>query len=161
VEPIATTAAAVTAYAGQVADAARHGSDQRISGTPMSVVRFFEELAARDREVAAAVTLVTAEPTDRARVDLLASLLATRATADPLLGERLRELVHSVQELQRTRWSIERDLQFAAHQRLVALAVDLGMATAAAGCISAAGRPPTATSGRSPRPRLMRSALPD
>jgi len=85
-------------------------------------------LAARDQEAGAAVTLVAADPTDPTRIDLLTRVVTARAEADSVLAERLRKLIYGVEEGEEVRLSIERDLQYAAHQRLVALAVDLGMA---------------------------------
>jgi hypothetical protein len=87
-------------------------------------------VASRDQEAGAAVTLVMADPTDSTRMDLLTRVLAARAEADPVLAEGLRDLIHGVEEDEEIRLSLERDLQFTAHQRLVALAVDLGMARA-------------------------------
>jgi TPR repeat protein len=129
VELIAATAAtAVTAYASNVFDVAHGESDQLRSGAAVRLVSFIEELAARDQEAGAAVTLVAADPTDPARIDLLTRVVTARAEADSVLAERLRKLVYGVEEGEEVRLSIERDLQYAAHQRLVALAVDLGMA---------------------------------
>jgi TPR repeat protein len=130
VEPIATTAAAAVAtYASRLADT--HGGREPIrSGTAMRLVSLLAEVASRDQEAGAAVALVTTDPTDPTRIDVLARVVAARAEADSVLAERLRELVHGVKEDEEIRLSLERDLQFAAHQRLVALAVDLGMARA-------------------------------
>jgi TPR repeat protein len=73
---------------------------------------------------------VTVDPSDPSRIDQLAKVIAARAKADPVLADRLRELLHDAQEPEEIRSSIERDLQYVAEQRLVALAVDLGMARA-------------------------------
>jgi TPR repeat protein len=131
VEPIATTAAAAVAtYASRLADTAHGGREPIRSGTAMRLVSLLAEVASRDQEAGAAVALVTTDPTDPTRIDVLARVVAARAEADSVLAERLRELVHGVKEDEEIRLSLERDLQFAAHQRLVALAVDLGMARA-------------------------------
>jgi TPR repeat protein len=131
VEPIATTAAAaVAAYVGRLEAAARGEPEPVRAGTVTRLVRLLGEVASRDQEVEAAVTLVMADLTDPTRREVLAGVLATRAEADPALAAGLRELVHGVEEDEEIRLSLERDLQFAAHQRLVALAVDLGMARA-------------------------------
>jgi hypothetical protein len=131
VEPVAmTAAAAVATYASRLADTAHGGREPIRSGTAMRLVSLLGEVASRDQEAGAAVALVTADPTDPTRIDVLARVVAARAEADPVLAERLRELVHGVKEDEEIRLSLERDLQFAAHQRLVALAVDLGMARA-------------------------------
>jgi hypothetical protein len=86
----------------------------------MRLASLLGELASRDQEIGAAVTLVMADPADPARRDVLTSVLAARAEADPLLAEGLREVVHGVEEDEEIRLGLERDLQFAAHQRLVA-----------------------------------------
>jgi hypothetical protein len=131
VEPIATTAAAaVAAYVSQLGAGARREREPVRSGTVMRLGSLLGELASQDQEVGAAVTLVMADPADPARLDVLTSVLAARAEADPVLAEGLREVVHDLEEDDEIRLSLERDLQFAAHQRLVALAVDLGMARA-------------------------------
>ena len=100
------------------------------SATAERLVGLLGEVAGRDPEVGAAVTLVMADPTDRTRLEVLTGVLAARAEADPVLAERLREVIHGVEADEELRLSLERDLQFTAHQRLVALAVDLGMARA-------------------------------
>jgi len=131
VEPIATTAAAAAmTFASKIIEAAHGGTGQLHSGAAVRLVGFVQELAGRDREVGAAVTIVTADPADPTRVDLLARVVAARAEADPVLAGQLRELVHGAREAGEIRLSIERDLQYVAQQRLVALAVDLGMAKA-------------------------------
>ena len=131
VEPSAMTAAAAAmTYASKVVQAAHGGTDQMLSGAGLRLVGFVQELAGRDQEVGAAVTIVTADPTDPSRVDLLARVIDARAKVDSVLAERLQELVRGVQEAGEIRPSIERDLQYVAQQRLVALAVDLGMARA-------------------------------
>jgi TPR repeat protein len=61
---------------------------------------------------------------------VLTSVLTARAEADPALAEEMREVVLGLEEDEEIRVGLEQDLQFAAHQRLVALAVDLGMARA-------------------------------
>jgi TPR repeat protein len=129
VEPIATTAAAaVSAYASRLVAEAGGEREPVRSGTATRLASLLGELASRDQETGAAVTLVMADPADPARLDVLASVLAARAEADPVLAEGLREVVHGVEEDEEISVGLERDLQFAAHQRLVALAVDLGMA---------------------------------
>jgi hypothetical protein len=105
----------------------------------MRLASLLGELASRDEETGAAVTLVMADPADPARLDVLTGVLAARAEADPVLAEGLREVVDGVEEDEEIRLSLERDLQFAAHQRLVALAVDLGMARAEQAGPSATG----------------------
>jgi TPR repeat protein len=131
VEPSAMTAAAAAmTYASKVVQAAHGGTDQMLSGAGLRLVGFVQELAGRDQEVGAAVTIVTADPTDPSRVDLLARVIDARAKVDSVLAERLQALVRGVQEAGEIRPSIERDLQYVAQQRLVALAVDLGMARA-------------------------------
>jgi TPR repeat protein len=131
VEPIATTAAAaIAAYASQLGAGARGERKPVHSGTATRLDSLLGELASRDQETGAAVTLVMADPADPARLAVLTGVLAARAEADPVLAEGLREVVHGVEENEEIRFSLERDLQFAAYQRLVALAVDLGMARA-------------------------------
>jgi signal transduction histidine kinase len=131
VEPITTTAAAVVAaYASRLGAEARGEPEPVRSGTAMRLDSLLGELASRDQETAAAVTLVMADPAHPARREVLTSVLAARAEADPVLAEELRDVVHGVEEDEELRVGLERDLQFAAHQRLVALAVDLGMARA-------------------------------
>jgi TPR repeat protein len=132
VEPIATTAAAaVAAYASQLGAGARGEPEPVVRPrTAMRLASLLGELASRDQETGAAFTLVIADPADPARLDVLTGVLAARAEADPVLAEGLREMVHGVEEDEEIRLSLERDLQFAAYQRLVALAVDLGMARA-------------------------------
>jgi TPR repeat protein len=131
VEPIATTAAAaVAAYAGRLGAGARGEPEPVRSGSATRLASLLRELASRDQETGAAVTLVTADPADPARLEVLTSVLAARAEADPVLAEGLREVVHGVEEDEELRVGLERDLQFAAHQRLVALAINLGMARA-------------------------------
>ena len=93
----------------------------------MRLVSLLAEVASRDQEAEAAVALVTADPTDPTRIEVLARVVAARAEADQVLAERLRDLVHGVEEDGEVRLSLG-EPQFAAHQRLVALAVDLGMA---------------------------------
>lgn len=130
-EPIATTAAAaVAAYVSSLADTLQGESGPVLSGPAMRLVTVLREVASRDQEAQAAITLVTADPADPTRIEVLTRVVAARAEADPVLAKRLRELVHGVEEDEEIRLSIERDLQLAAHQRLVALAVDLGMARA-------------------------------
>jgi signal transduction histidine kinase len=132
VEPIATTAAAaVAAYASRQGAGARGEPEPVLrSGTAMRLDSLLGELASRDQETGAAVTLVVADPADPARREVLTSVLAARAEADPVLAEELRDVVHGVEEDEELRVGLERDLQFAAHQRLVALAINLGMAGA-------------------------------
>ena len=69
-----------------------------LSGAGLRLVGFVQELAGRDQEVGAAVTIVTADPTDPSRVDLLARVIDARAKVNSVLAERLQELVQGVQE---------------------------------------------------------------
>lgn len=128
-EPIATTAAAAVAvYANRLGAGAGGEREPVRSGTATRLASLLGELASRDQETGAAVTLVMADPADPARREVLTSVLAARAEADPVLAEGLRDVVHGVKEDEELRSGLERDLQFAAHQRLVALAINLGMA---------------------------------
>ena len=138
-EPITTTAAAaVAAYASWLGAGARGEREPVRSGTATRLASLLGELASRDQETGAAVTLVMADPADPARLDVLTSVLVARAEADPVLAAGLRDVVLGVEEDEEIRLGLEQDLQFAAHQRLVALAVDLGMARAELGAGSSA-----------------------
>jgi hypothetical protein len=114
---MAAAAAAMT-YASKVVQAAHGGTDQMLSGAGLRLVGFVQELAGRDQEVGAA-TIVTADPTDPSRVDLLARY---RCPSEGKLRSRraASRVGAGVQEAGELRPSIERDLQYVAQQRLVA-----------------------------------------
>jgi hypothetical protein len=99
VEPITTlAAAAATLFATKIAEEAGSQFGKGLSAAAGRLVAWLRGKGHEDAETGAALTMVKAAPTDQARIDLLAQVLATRASADPAFAGELRELVGGAQQ---------------------------------------------------------------
>jgi hypothetical protein len=98
-EPIsALAAAAATVFATKAAEEAGGQAGKGLSAAAGRLVAWLRGKGREDAEAGAALTMVQAAPADQARIDLLAQVLATRATTDPAFAEQLRELVGGAQQ---------------------------------------------------------------
>jgi hypothetical protein len=98
-EPISMLAAgAATVFATKVIEEAGSQFGKRLSTAAGQVVAWLRGKGREDAEMGAAITMVQAVPADQARIDLLARVLATRATADPAFADELRELILRAQQ---------------------------------------------------------------
>jgi len=99
VEPISTLAiAAATLFATKAAEEVGSQAGKGLSAAAGQLVAWLRGKVDQDAETGAALTMVQAAPTDQARIDLLAQVLATRANADPAFASELRELVGGAQQ---------------------------------------------------------------
>jgi len=94
VEPISTLAlAAATLFAAKMAEEAGSQAGKGLSAAAGRLVAWLRGKGHDDTETGAALTMVQAAPADQGRIDLLAEVLAARASADPAFAGELRELV--------------------------------------------------------------------
>jgi hypothetical protein len=99
VEPISMLAAgAATLFATKMAEEAGSQTGKGLSAAAGRLVAWLRGKGREDTETSAALTMVQAAPADQARIDLLAQVLATRASADPAFAGQLRELVSGAQQ---------------------------------------------------------------
>lgn len=98
-EPISMLAAGAAAlFATKVVEEAGSQAAKGLSAAAGRLVAWLRGKGEEDTETGAAMTMVQAAPTDQARIDLLAQVLATRANADPAFAGELRELVGGAQQ---------------------------------------------------------------
>jgi hypothetical protein len=98
-EPISMLAAgAATLFATKAVEEAGSQTGKGLSAAAGRLVAWLRGKGREDPETGAAITMVQATPTDQARVDLLAQVLATRASRDPAFAGELRELVGGAQQ---------------------------------------------------------------
>jgi hypothetical protein len=98
-EPISMMAAGAAAlFATKVVEEAGSQTGKSLSAAAGRLVAWLRAKGREDTETGAAMTMVQAAPTDQARIDLLAQVLATRAVADPAFAGELRELIGGAEQ---------------------------------------------------------------
>jgi hypothetical protein len=98
-EPISMLAAgAATLFATKVVEEAGSQTGKGLSAAAGRLVAWLRGKGREDTETGAAMTMVQAAPSDQARIDLLAQVLATRAAADPAFAGELQELVGGAEQ---------------------------------------------------------------
>ena len=97
-EPITMAAAAAAIFATKVAEETGVQTGKGLSAAASRLVAWLRRKGNDDSETGAALTMVTANPNDHARVELLGRVLANRATADPDLAQELDDLVEQAQQ---------------------------------------------------------------
>jgi hypothetical protein len=112
-------------FARSAAEESDGGRGEALPEASSSLVEWLRQLADRDPEVGAALTIVLAAPTDQTRIELLGNILAARSDADPTLAGQLRNLADSASQA-----GMDLDLYEGAQQRLTAQALDIGLAWA-------------------------------
>jgi hypothetical protein len=117
--------AAAMRFARSAAAEPDGGRGEALPEASSSLVEWLRQLADRDPEVGAALTIVLAAPTDQTRIELLGNILAARSDADPTLAGQLRNLADSASQA-----GMDLDLYEGAQQRLTAQALDIGLAWA-------------------------------
>jgi len=99
VEPLSVLAATAAAvFAKRAVEEAAAGTAKTLPAAAGRLVDWVRQLGQRNREAAAAVVMVEADPADPARVDLLGKTLGAGAARDPGVASELRALVEAARQ---------------------------------------------------------------
>jgi len=91
-------AAAAALFAKKMVEESGTQVGKGLSSAVGRLVTWLRHRGSKDAEIGAAMTMVHADPTDQARVELLARVLADRVTSEPGIAQELLELVDQTRQ---------------------------------------------------------------